>query len=138
MKYIIELEDQPISVKDSHTGEAYAVYKAKGFRALVFDERGVDRLERYDEEEAYHRGYVHGEKSALEKIAAEAKDDEIRVGDEVKYGGFGWRGIALNVGPKDFWALDETGRAAIHYKRNFIKTGRHFPEVEKLLEELRK
>lgn len=38
MKYIIEIEDKPL------TRDGEAVYRAKGFRSLVFDENGLKKL----------------------------------------------------------------------------------------------
>lgn len=38
MKYIIEIEDEPL------TRDGEAVYRAKGFRSLVFDENGLKKL----------------------------------------------------------------------------------------------
>jgi hypothetical protein len=41
MKYIIDIEDTPVN----------GLYKAKGFRTLVFDEFGLSKLEKYSEED---------------------------------------------------------------------------------------
>ena len=46
MKYIIEIEDEPF-VMGKET-----VYRAKGFKTLVFDKTGLDKLKPYDETEA--------------------------------------------------------------------------------------
>jgi len=53
MKYIIDIEDQPVG----------GLYRAKNFKTLVFDGYGLDRLEKYDEvligntvREAYREG----------------------------------------------------------------------------------
>ena len=39
MKYIIDIEDQAVN----------GLYKAKNFKTLVFDDYGLDRLEKYDD-----------------------------------------------------------------------------------------
>lgn len=113
MKYIIELEDAPISVKNSHKGEAYDVYLAKKFNTVFFDAEGLRRLEPYESQSAYQKGYeaglAEGRKQAEEhdgcqgcyyepcgedeepcmsckyryKSQYRRADDKIRVGDEV-------------------------------------------------------
>lgn len=58
MKYIINVEDEPLVRKSPLYGET-AVYRAHGFRSLVFDRNGLDKLTPYDEEEnrkAYQKG----------------------------------------------------------------------------------
>ena len=47
MKYIIEIEDEPLVRKSALHGET-AVYKAKGFNTLVFDRNGLSKLKPYD------------------------------------------------------------------------------------------
>lgn len=42
-KYIIEIEDEPFARKSALHGEE-AVYRAKGFKSLVFDKVGLDKL----------------------------------------------------------------------------------------------
>lgn len=51
MKYIIEIEDEPLVRKSALHGET-AVYRAKGFRSLVFDEAGLKKLKPLDDERA--------------------------------------------------------------------------------------
>ena len=191
MKYIIELEDTPISVKDSHTGEAYDVYKAKEFRSLVFDMNGLQKLERYDRRagvhEAYERGKAYQEEQDKEKIKKayfdgvtegrqqaeehdgcqgcyyepcgedeepcrsckyryasqyRRSDDEIRVGDEVVVNGL--TGVVMRLDEKGnvdryFTSDGRTfGNISGFQNNEVIKTGRHFPEVEKLLKEMKR
>lgn len=53
MKYIIEIEDEPL------TRDGEAVYRAKGFRSLVFDENGLKKLTPFgtpEQEETFHIG----------------------------------------------------------------------------------
>lgn len=49
MKFVLELEDEPLVRKSALHGET-AVYKAKGFNSLVFDQNGIDKLEPYKEQ----------------------------------------------------------------------------------------
>ena len=171
MKYIIELEDTPISVKDSHTGEAYDVYKAKGFRSIVFDLNGLQKLERYEQQSAYQKGYEAGLaegrqqaeghdgcqgcyyepcgedeepcRSCKYRYASQYRrsDDEIRVGDEVIVNGL--TGVVMRLDKKGnvdryFTSDGKTfGNISGFQNNEVIKTGRHFPEVEKLLEAMR-
>ena len=44
MRYIIEIEDNPMFTKDGDM-----LWKAKGFNALVFDKNGLDKLQKYEE-----------------------------------------------------------------------------------------
>lgn len=53
MKYIIEFDDEPLVRKSALHGET-AVYKAKWFNTLVFDEEGLSRLKPY--EDSYQKG----------------------------------------------------------------------------------
>ena len=137
MKYIIEIEDTPISVKESHTGEAYDVYKAKGFRSLVFDLNGLKKLERYEQQSAYQKGYEAGLADGLKQAE---KDDEIRVGDEVVAIRTDEIGTAVvtKVNIKNARYIYASGAAGYAELSELKKTGRHFPEVEKLLEAMRK
>ena len=77
-KYIIELEEKPfqnaaLSIEDE------TLWRVKGFRSLVFDPNGLDRLESFDEavkevkRECYDTGYAQG----LIQGKADAKTDLI-------------------------------------------------------------
>ena len=64
MKYIIEIEDEPFTRKSALYGEE-ALYRANGFKSLVFDETGLKKLtplteymSKYNkpEREAFHVG----------------------------------------------------------------------------------
>ena len=43
MKYVIEIDDEPFARKSALYGEE-ALYRANGFRSLVFDETGLKKL----------------------------------------------------------------------------------------------
>lgn len=75
-KYIIEIEEEPLVRKSALHGED-AVYRASGFKSLVFDQNGLDKLTPADEvltcgdadrleSEGYKRGYQKGLKKAWE------------------------------------------------------------------------
>lgn len=57
MKYVIEINDHPMN--DSCTP---ALYRAKGFRALVFDQNGLDKLTPFETERmnSWSEGYDAG------------------------------------------------------------------------------
>ena len=65
MKYIIELENRNYvngsSCKDD------ILYRVKGFRSLVFDQNGLDKLTPYDQDEAYQRGFDDAHKISIEE-----------------------------------------------------------------------
>ena len=48
MKYIIELEDEPMIANSFHQ-EVDELWKAKGFNSLVFDQNGIKKLTPYTE-----------------------------------------------------------------------------------------
>lgn len=47
-KYIIEIEDDPFTRYECLPGEE-ALYRANGFKSLVFDQDGLDKLAMYEE-----------------------------------------------------------------------------------------
>ena len=49
MKYVIEIEDEPLVRKSALHGED-AVYRAAGFKSLVFDKVGLEKLEPLQQE----------------------------------------------------------------------------------------
>ena len=58
MKYIIEIEDEPLVRKSALHGED-AVYRAIGFKSLVFDQTGLEKLKPYnpdDDKRSYSLG----------------------------------------------------------------------------------
>lgn len=65
-RYIIEIEEEPLVRKSNLYGED-AVYRASGFRSLVFDQNGLDKLTPYDPGEAYQRGFDDAHKISVEE-----------------------------------------------------------------------
>ena len=51
-KYIIELEDDPFVSIDSPD----SLYRAKGFKSLVFDKNGIEKLTPYKEPDEWYNG----------------------------------------------------------------------------------
>lgn len=117
MKYIIELEDEPM-IANSFNQEVDELWKAKGFNSLVFDKYGLYKLTPYTEldrkaieDETWELAeriadmsyddfiscfegeteeYVYGLPYHEVKAKYDAwkkRKDEIRVGDEVIYNG---------------------------------------------------
>lgn len=167
MKYIIEIENEPFGRNDDpffpHGMDE--LYRAKGFKSLVFDQNGLDkltpytepdrktiedevwafakkvRLEEFIDEEGRLHGYISGFNSYSEakaKYDAWAKEkSRIRVGDEVIIKSDGVKGVVLD---KDlcgeFYVFTENGCCEEYRIIHFEKTGRHFEEVEELLRKM--
>ena len=66
-KYIIEIEDEPLVRKSALHGED-AVYRAVGFKSLVFDQNGLDKLVDFDMRRPkwFYEAYKKGLKDAWE------------------------------------------------------------------------
>lgn len=72
MKYIIELEDEPFS---NEIGEE--LYRAKGFKSLVFDAYGLSRLTSYEDDiEARNAGIKEAWNLAAELIRMDPLDGD--------------------------------------------------------------
>ena len=109
MKYIIEIEDEPL-VRD---GEK--LWKASAFKSLVFDQNGLDKLTPYQESE---------------------KEEEFHVGDEVKRKDGEEVGIVLVPDAEygEFVALFENYTCPQYcYKQNWEKTGYNRWEVREFV-----
>ncbi len=105
-KFIVEID----SVMTNKKGTLYGI---KGFKSLVFDEYGLELLERVDEE-----------------------DDELQVGDEVIHINGTKAVITSEVNDGFFCAINAEGNTYGWHIDNVEKTGRHFDEVEKLLRKI--
>ena len=81
MKYIIEINDTPMTTPEL----GKKLYKAKGFNSLVFDQNGLDKLEKidtYSKTEEYSigyrvgldKGYQEGYDTAIENAQATKLD----------------------------------------------------------------
>ena len=106
-KFVVEID----SVMTNKKGTLYGI---KGFKSLVFDEYGLDILERVDAE------------------------DEFRVGDEVIHTNGIKAVITSEVNDGCYCCvMDAEGNTYGWNIDNVEKTGRHFDEVEKLLKRMR-
>lgn len=77
MKYVIDIDHIPYLHTDDKNNMSPPLYKAKGFNSLVFDQNGLDKLEKYNGFDAleielnarnkgYDSGYDDGLKDAWE------------------------------------------------------------------------
>ena len=74
-RYIIEIDDIL-----KNTNKTECLYRIKGFNSLVFDQKGIDKLLKYDD--CIKIDLAKAEKCGYEKGLAE---DEIKIGDVVSY-----------------------------------------------------
>lgn len=79
MKYVIEINDHPMN--DSCTP---ALYRAKGFKTLVFDEYGLSKLTPFDEihKKAWNEGFQVGTWGSEQKGYDKGYDEGYDVGVE--------------------------------------------------------
>lgn len=59
-KYIIEIENDYRRTDPFNVEGPLRLYRVSGFNSLVFDEEGLKRLEKYDPNEEYDRGFEWG------------------------------------------------------------------------------
>ena len=69
-KYIIELEDKPLANDEMPFGDE--VWRVKGFKSLVFDKNGLDKLEEFEEnwdfDSIYDNAYQSGLNDAWQTV----------------------------------------------------------------------
>ena len=159
MKYIIEFEDEPYMRED---GVNY--YTCKSARWYKLGETIINRLTPYtepdrkaieDEVWKFTRELLNYTDDDWESITnmlildipyheAKAKydawkkrKDEIHVGDEVKYRGDNC--VVVYVGADEVYHVSDRHwlRCVVQGRQFLTKTGRHFDEVEKLLERMK-
>lgn len=77
MKYVIEINDHPMN--DPFTP---ALYRAKGFKTLVFDEYGLSKLTPLKEDAyaAWNNGFVAGKQIGIQEVKQKYFDKGYRVG----------------------------------------------------------
>ena len=85
--------------------------------------------------EAYQQGYEQGYKDGYN----EPGKGKIQVGDEVKYIRVGWTAIVTKIKEDGYLTLmGNDGAIANGYdEKDFIKTGRHFPEIAEVLQKMK-
>lgn len=72
------------------------------------------------------------------KVYEEWKKEKIHVGDEVWIMEAGQNGVVTNTTDSGFLTIiDEDGDSIHFYEEDVVKTGRHYPEIKKLLKEMR-
>lgn len=161
MKYIIEIEDEPFGRNDDpvipHGMDE--LYRAKGFRSLVFDEVGLSKLTPYVEPDpaveyqSYAKGLDEGWRGAayiankhglpydffnkfdLYSVVEEMKkyNTEYKVGDEIEWKEYSeiFRGILLDQ--LDFngnwYTITENGCVERIHESQFHGTGKKYTEV---------
>ena len=166
MKYIIELEDEPM-IANSFNQEVDELWKAKGFNSLVFDKYGLYKLTPYTEsdreaieievwdfvrsafwnmtqediDQCYDGWFPNSYQETKAKYDAwKKRKDEIHVGDEV-ISTFGDKMVVTHHWNQNDGTTGVSGFSAdcsgLYYDEIEVeKTGRHFPEVEELLKKL--
>lgn len=90
MKYVIEINDHPMN--DSFTP---VLYRAKGFRTLVFDYYGLKKLQPFDEavnvekntawNKGYNAGHMNGKQESYDKGYDEGYDVGVESGRNKGY-----------------------------------------------------
>jgi hypothetical protein len=120
-KYVIELEDEPFVPNIWNPLEEHEdqLWRVKGFQSLVFDQYGLEKLEKLDEQNRDEYVQCHLEKQ------------NIQVGDEVVYQsrlGTEKTMIVTNVGESILCGLDRRTGEVYRMDKEYIlsKTGRHF------------
>lgn len=147
-KFIIEIESRLAN-------EQVGLYKVKGFKTLVFDDNGLDRLERIHEHdgcdgckyEYMPYGNVEPCKSCCYNYTPkfEPKPEEIQVGDEVEHNKGEKKGIVIckeyDEDNGRVWLRVLTNqKAKYHFWSETLchRTGKSYPELVKALEQLPK
>lgn len=128
-RYIIEIDDIL-----SNTNKTECLYCIKGFNSLVFDQKGIDKLLKYND--CIKIDLAKAEKQGYEKGLAESKEeDEIKVGDEVIWES--GKGIVISMETVVYSILMSNGSVWIvnRITNKLSKTGRSFP-VKHWLEEM--
>lgn len=135
MKYVIEIEDEAFFRGSALYGQD-TLFRAKGFKSLVFDENGLKKLTPLDDviEKAVNK--------AIENISntrtncRHNSDDKINVGDEIQdYDEI--KCVVIDICGDEYTVYNENGCVETVYDiEYYTKTGRHFEEVAKMLKKL--
>ena len=121
-KYIIEIEDEPFVRRSALHGEE-ALYRAVGFRSLVFDQNGLNNLKPRDD---LARDYIERVTNKNFEVGDEVVDD-----DDIKY-------TVLDVDDDVIQVLSENGCVEQLLCSECVKTGRRFADtVDTLLNKMR-
>ena len=160
MKYIIEIEDEPFGRNDDplipHGMDE--LYRAKGYRSLVFDKVGLSKLTPYVEPDV--DGYEDGVNDAWNAAAYMAKKqglpysffeecnrflvidemkkrEDLKLGDEVEWeDGKGVLFDQIDIAGEWWLLVDKNGRIKRMHESNFHKTGKTYTAVIDMVKEL--
>ena len=112
-KYIIELEDEPLVYNE--TTEKAELWRVKGFKSLVFDNVGLEKLTPYNEESSLI----------------------FKVGDEIEQITSNRIGIITKVDDHKFSVLFSNGDSFWFYFKDDINifqfTGRRYPQMAEIM-----
>ena len=111
-KYIIEIEDEPFVRQSALFGEE-GLYRAKGFKSLVFDQFGLDKLTPLDKAlsselgEAYQKGYEVGSHEATAIEYQQGLDDAWEAARTIVRNTSlnDWKSVGVDIGE---WDGDES------------------------------
>ena len=152
MKFIIDLPDEIAEASVRYwketTDMTLAPYIEPGHKAIedevwelaerIADMSYDDFIDCFEgETEEYVYGLPYREVKAKYDVWKKQKE-EIHVGDEVKFGDTS--GVVVGIDTEDIgiYAVWRDGRTGYMGMRYVTKTGRHFAEIERLLEKMRK
>lgn len=161
-KYVIELEDEVFYNGELPFDGSETLYRVKGFRSLVFDQNGLERLTPYiepDDEGSYNRGlndawncvqWLWNHNRALDvkwdvkRMIEEYKkqslyEEEFQVGDEIETLDNANKAIVTYVYMTD-GAIEFMYESGIYgtcppaVNKYWRKTGRHYPQIAEVLD----
>ncbi len=109
-KFIIEIGDT------FNNTERETLYRIKGFNSLVFDEYGLDKLDK----------------------ASEVEEEQWRIGDEIMMRNDAWTAIILSIDPKYdgikfIYPDGKIGSCSANAHDYWKKTGKHYTNIEAAL-----
>ena len=96
MKYIIEVEDNPMFLRNGDM-----LWKAKGFNTLVFDKNGLDKLQKYEEPKITVK-HKEPEPFTINKTAEPEKEKVQEEKTEPKKPEKNSKAIKISVGEDEF------------------------------------
>ena len=95
----------------------------------------VDRRKVFGSEYMYSILEKHTASEAIEKLKAYEQEEQIQVGDEVITAS--GKAVVTGVGPVHFEYVYADGSNGYDEVKNVKKTGRHFPEIAKVLQKMK-
>ena len=87
---------------------------------------------------AFGMSYEDAKKQYDEYFKKKQEQEQIQVGDEVKCIKANWTAIVTKIKEESLTLIDANGAVANGYNQDdFVKTGRHFPEIAAVLAEMK-